>query len=145
MVESSLIYIHIIFLKTLSNTFLNLNVGSIRLFDSGVAYQNIPDVLEKYHIGIILHKGDTLNYIYNAPNKLFEYLKCGLDVWFPNEMHGIYPFEREDALPKIVKTDFQNLKDFDFEKAIEVNGLPWKPFDFCYEQIFPELLRELSS
>jgi len=122
---------------------LNLKVESIQLFDSGIQYQEVPDVLSKYQIGLILHKGDTLNYVYNAPNKLFEYLACGLDVWFPKGMQGVYPYERKDALPKVVSIDFTKMYKFDIDKAVERNGLPWKPCEFCYEDVLPELQKAL--
>jgi len=122
---------------------LNIEEESIQLFDSGVPYQEIPDVLGKYQIGLILHKGDTLNYVYNAPNKLFEYLACGLDVWFPKAMEGIYPYERHDALPKVISVDFTKMNRFDIDKAVERNGLPWNPCKFCYEDVFPELQKAL--
>jgi hypothetical protein len=97
----------------------------------------------RYQIGIILHKGDTLNYVHNAPNKLFEYLVCGLDVWFPNEMQGVYPYERNDAFPKVISVDFTRMKNFDIDKAIDRNGLSWKPCKFCFEDVLPELQRAL--
>jgi len=122
---------------------LTLKEESIQLFDSGIQYQEIPDVLGKYQIGLILHKGDTLNYVYNAPNKLFEYLACGLDVWFPKAMIGIYPYERNDSVPKVIGVDFTKMNKFDIDKAIERNGLPWKPYMFCYEDVLPELEKAL--
>jgi hypothetical protein len=124
---------------------INFKEKSIRLFDAGVQYHKIPYVLGRYHIGLILHKGDTLNYIYNAPNKLFEYLICGLDVWFPKEMRGIYPYERSDALPKVIRTDFTKMNGFDLGKVVEKEGLIWKPFGYCYEDVLPEMWRALSS
>ncbi len=123
----------------------NLKEESIRLFDAGVPYHEIPEVLGRYHIGLVLHNGDTLNYVHNAPNKLFEYLSCGLDVWFPKEMRGIYPYERIDTLPKVIRTDFTKMNGFDLEKAVDKNGLIWRPCVHCYEDVLPELRRALLS
>ena len=123
----------------------NMKGKSIRLFNLGVTYHEIPNVMGRYQIGLILHKGDTLNYIHNAPNKLFEYLACGLDVWFPNEMQGVYPYERNDAFPKVISIDFTKMNSFDIDKAIDRNGLSWKPCKFCFEDVLPELQRALLS
>jgi len=71
-----------------------------------VSYYQLPNILKNYHIGLILYRGLTPNYIYNAPNKLFEYLACGLDVWFPKEMEGCYPYINKNKYPKIIKIDF---------------------------------------
>jgi len=54
----------------------------------GVNYHELPSLLKNYDVGIILYNGHIPNYVYNAPNKLFEYLACGLDVWLPREMTG---------------------------------------------------------
>jgi hypothetical protein len=82
-----------------------------------VAYQELPTIISNYHVGLILYRGLTQNYIYNAPNKLFEYLACGLDVWFPKEMEGIKEFKTEKS-PKVIEIDFNNLTCFNLEKMI---------------------------
>ena len=55
----------------------------IRFHDQGIAYDELPQVLRRFHVGLILYKGNTPNYVHNASNKLFEYLSCGLDVIYP--------------------------------------------------------------
>lgn len=78
---------------------------------SGVAnYNDIPSILSEKQVGLILYKGNTLNYVYNAPNKLFEYLVCGLDVWFPKEMVGCFEYAT-DKNPKVVKIDFDHIEE----------------------------------
>jgi hypothetical protein len=54
----------------------------------GKDYVALPAILCNYHIGVILYKGHIPNYVYNAPNKMFEYLNSGLQVWIPSEMTG---------------------------------------------------------
>ena len=124
---------------------LNLKQQSIRLFDLGIPYHEVPSVLSRYHIGLILHKGHNLNYVYNAPNKLFEYLACGLDVWFPKEMQGVYPYQRNDFLPKVISVDFTKMSSFEINKALDRNGLIWRPHKYCYEDIYPEMERALLN
>jgi hypothetical protein len=65
----------------------DLNSTWIKFFD-GKDYTALPGILCHYHIGVILYKGHIPNYVYNAPNKLFEYLNSGLKAWLPREMTG---------------------------------------------------------
>lgn len=84
------------------------NVSNVR-FSGALEYSEIPKVLSKKAIGLILYKGNTLNYIYNAPNKLFEYLACGLDVWYPKEMLGCSDYKSDES-PKVFEVDFLNIQ-----------------------------------
>ena len=43
-------------------------------------YYDLPAELVKYDIGLVLYKGHLPNYVYNVPNKVFEYLYSGLIV-----------------------------------------------------------------
>jgi hypothetical protein len=45
-----------------------------------IDYYDLPKELVKYDIGIVLYKGHTPNVVYSVPNKVFEYLSCGLQV-----------------------------------------------------------------
>jgi len=85
---------------------LNLQSPALRFFPSGVPYQNLPEILANYDVGLVLYRGTTRNYIYNAPNKLFEYLVCGLDVWYPKQMLGIRPVSAELKQQQVVEVDF---------------------------------------
>ena len=76
----------------------NLKSSHVKFHAHGVAYEKLPNVLQEYDIGLILYKGNTLNYIYNAPNKLFEYLACGLKVLYPKVMTGIKPYVVNDVM-----------------------------------------------
>jgi len=85
---------------------LNLQSPAVEFFPSGVPYQNLPEILANYDVGLVLYRGTTRNYIYNAPNKLFEYLVCGLDVWYPKQMLGIRPVSAELKQQQVVEVDF---------------------------------------
>ncbi len=52
----------------------------------GCAYADLPGLLSEFDVGLVLYKGNTSNFVFNIPNKVFEYLVCGLEVWFPREM-----------------------------------------------------------
>jgi hypothetical protein len=89
----------------------------IRFFPRGMDYETLPQVLRQYHAGVILYRAETLNYRYNETNKLFEYLICGLDVWYSNRMEGIRPHAREDVSPRVIECDFADMASRD-----------WSPF-----------------
>lgn len=74
-----------------------------------IEYDVIPEYLFEMNIGVILYKCTTLNQKHAAPNKLFEYLACGLDVWFPKEMEGCFEFSSENN-PKVIKADFNDIQ-----------------------------------
>ena len=66
-------------------------------------------MLSNYDVGVILYKPLIDNFKYNAPNKLFEYLVCGLEVWFPGNLLGILPYQKAHPL-KVFALDFTNLE-----------------------------------
>jgi hypothetical protein len=111
----------------------------------GVEYFNLPSVLVKYDIGLILYKGHIPNYIFNAPNKLFEYLACGLDVWFPDVMVGCKPYQTEGKYPQLVPTRFEALFEMDFASTIDRRGLDPNPFLYSAEDAYMELLHEIEK
>jgi hypothetical protein len=117
-----------------SNSFSNINIKE------SINYFELPEVLSQYDIGVILYKGATDNYIFNAPNKLFEYLACGLDVWFPKEMKGCYPYTSE----RVHKIDFNDLYRLDFKKLIKNNDTK-NITEYFYEKIYPELYCKLIN
>lgn len=73
--------------------FENSKHTNIRYFKDGIDYQDIPAIACNYDVGLILYTGHNINYTYNAPNKLFEYLGCGLTVWYPKELLGCSPYQ----------------------------------------------------
>ena len=96
----------------------NMSSPHINFYDKGIEYMEQPKILSQYDIGMILYNPMTLNYVYNAPNKLFEYLACGLDVWYSPKMLGIEPYKTENSFPKVLPIDFEDLDKFDWENAI---------------------------
>lgn len=105
-------------------------------FKGHVNYDNLPATLNKYQVGVILYKGHIPNYIYNAPNKLFEYLAVGLDVWYPKTMIGIKEYVRDSEVPKVLELDYENMNDFDFRRAIDKMHLPIAINEFYAENAF---------
>ena len=111
----------------------------------GMDYDNLPSVLAQYDAGVILYNGHIPNYVFNAPNKLFEYLACGLDVWFPEIMRGCGPYITSGTYPKVLPIDFSRLEKFQPEAAADITGLRYEQPRFCYEEVLPELTGRLFT
>ena len=103
----------------------------------GISYEELPNVLRKYDVGVVLYNGHIPNYVNNAPNKLFEYLACGLDVWFPEVMTGSMDYVNKNGSPRVLSIDFNNLNKFDMAAAIERQGSESKYLFFCEEALKP--------
>jgi len=89
----------------------SLNMSNINFFDKGLPYEEIPKTASQYNLGLVLYKPHNTNYKYNAPNKLFEYLVCGLDVWVSEKLLGCKPFLNENSKPNVLAVNFENLTD----------------------------------
>jgi hypothetical protein len=70
----------------------SLGAHNITLDPKGCDYDSLPQLLTKYDVGLVLYKGNTLNFVHNVPNKAIEYLAAGLEVWYPGEMRGMRDF-----------------------------------------------------
>lgn len=119
--------------------FNNLGATNINLYE-GIDYKSIPNLLKNYDIGIILYKGHTLNYIYNAPNKLFEYYACGLDVWFPDEMLGCYEYVKENVYPKVLKINFNVLSDYNFKELTSIENKQYLASPYFCEDVYQNII-----
>jgi hypothetical protein len=126
-----------------ARAFLESFENDLIRFRKGVNYYSLPGILMGYDVGVILYKGHIPNYIYNAPNKLFEYMACGLDVWFPDVMLGCHPYITQDVYPKVISLDFDRLGQWDFLTAIGRSGLVYNPSVYYAEKALPELLRKM--
>lgn len=103
-------------------------------FRGGVEYDDLPSILPHYDIGVILYKGHIPNYIYNAPNKLFEYLTAGLDAWFPREMEGCVPYKTYKTYPEVLEIDFQQLNIEEVIPGQHKTGYSSGQMDFYFEE-----------
>ncbi|MGE4569221.1 MAG: hypothetical protein AB7C90_08595 [Bacteroidales bacterium] len=88
---------------------ISLQSSAVRLFREGVSYHRIPDLAAGYDIGLILYNSHNANYALNAPNKLFEYLACGLTVWVPEGQEGCRPYVQSGMNPEVRAVDFERL------------------------------------
>lgn len=121
-----------------------LNCEYIQL-KGAVPYTSLPQVLSAYHVGLILYKGTTKNFIYNAPNKLFEYLVCGLDVWYPQEIEGIYPYDSAVQWPKVLRLNFSALCNYHIEQLIERTPGNHRTIQYTCEEASTELITMLKK
>jgi len=123
--------------------FNNLKSEFIHLHN-GVSYYELPTILSNYDVGVILYKGHIPNYVFNAPNKLFEYLVTGLDVWYPDVMKEISKFEINDACPKVLALNFSMLEQFDLGKAINKKLYSLITYDYFCENSLKKICSELQ-
>ncbi len=124
-----------LFIKQLESPWVKLNPG--------VDYDELPSILIRYDVGIILYKGHIPNYIYNAPNKLFEYLACGLSVWLPSVMVGSLSYCTDETYPQVVALDFNGLDVFTPESALNASNFPLKSTDYFCDTALSPLLNVL--
>jgi hypothetical protein len=110
-------------------------------FHGGVNYYLLPGIFKNYQVGVILYKGHIPNYVYNVPNKLFEYFACGLDVWFPHSMKSSLPYATENHYPKILAVDFGNLDQLNLLSAVSHLGLVYKASSFYANEQFDYFLK----
>ncbi len=117
----------------------------LRFHKQGVPYSRLPERLAEFDVGLILYRGSTTNFIWNETNKLFEYLSCGLDVWYPPCMKSIAAKATNSHAPRVLETDFEKLAELDFESRRFRSDLPWVPWTTGCEQVFEEMLASLIN
>lgn len=121
----------------------------INYYSSGIEYNEQPNILTQNQVGVILYKPHDENYTYNAPNKLFEYLACNLDVWVPENIEGPKPYITKNISPKVIPVNFEDLTQFNWEEAIKrINLTQLSNVYFCepiYEKLILKILKRETS
>jgi hypothetical protein len=115
---------------------------NIRLM-GGCDYQELPQKLSSYDAGLVFYKPFSENTIHAVSNKVFEYVACGLDVMFSNDMTYTREFATKGTYPIIVGVDFNNLKKFDIYTALQKDKLVCRPSDFYCETVYQSLINEV--
>jgi hypothetical protein len=121
---------------------LSIEDAQIRFHDEGVDYDELPRYLRNYHVGLILYRGNTPNYVHNASNKLFEYLACDLDVIYPKEMEGVKPYANTAVRPRVIECDFANMSGFAYRREGR-QKLPSRHRTYCCEAELARLERAM--
>ena len=79
-------------------------------------YYELPQELSKYDIGLVLYNGHIPNYVYNVPNKVFEYLYSGIKVLSDICLYSVAKLNSKDIMltefKHIQKCELSILKDF---------------------------------
>lgn len=78
---------------------------------SNLPYQELPNIICEHQIGVVLYKGHIPNFVYNVPNKVNEYLACGLNVWYSDVLISTQKFADENNKYPLYNVDFSEGKD----------------------------------
>jgi hypothetical protein len=99
--------------------FLDAQTSELISVRAGVNYFELPKVLVNYDMGLTLYKGHIPNYVYNVPNKVMEYLVCGLRVAYSIELISTQKFINEYQIANCVELNFNNLTTFQFQEKLK--------------------------
>lgn len=114
-------------------------------FKGYVNYYELKDILPNYDIGVILYRGLVANFRFNATNKLFEYLACGLDVWLTEELIGAHNYLTNVTYPKVLKLNFNKLSLYNIKELISRDGLTYKPSTYFAEDVYEAFFRQILN
>jgi hypothetical protein len=118
----------------------SLDAANITTDRKGVDYRLLPSLLSGFDAGLVLYKGNTLNFVHNVPNKATEYLACGLETWYPAEMEGMRAFhESHDDLP-MRQLDFRALPS----EPPRARRRPVTSFELTCESALEPLIAEIN-
>lgn len=95
----------------------NLDTPYIK-FKGSINYFDLPNELPRYDIGIVHYNGSIPNFIYNVPNKVFEYLACGIDIWFSSDLISTGTFKAENTLSRMKMVNFKDLNNINSDHDI---------------------------
>lgn len=119
----------------------SLNAAGISCQPEGCGYDDLPELLADFDVGLVLYKGNTLNFVHNVPNKAVEALVCGLEVWYPPEMAGMRDFQARHPELALREVDFRRLAELPVP-TVRVGGTP---ADLVAELAMEPLLRRLRK
>lgn len=108
------------YLKTISAKY-----PFVKIFDT-IQYYDLPKILSIYDIGLVMYKGHIPNYVYNVPNKVFEYLICGLEVWFSHKLISTKTLVDQHGLTQCKEIDFQKIN------TVKISKCNYKENDFYF-------------
>ena len=126
-------------------TFFDKLGASNIFFKGAVKYDDLPAILTKHSVGVILYKGHIPNYIYNIPNKLFEYYTCNLDTWFPQQMISCLPLVTTETFPKVLALDFLNLDRLSLQELVNNKYCRYQKNEYSCENTYSELIYLINA
>jgi hypothetical protein len=102
-----------------AKSFLDTQTSELILVRAGVNYFELPKVLLKYDMGLTLYNGHIPNHTYSVPNKVMEYLVCGLPVAYSKELISTRKFINEYQIANCVELDFSDLTGLQFQEKLK--------------------------
>lgn len=108
-------------------------------FRGSINYNDIPKLRNEFDVGLVLYNGNSVNFTYNAPNKIFEYLALDLDVWCSDKLITAGDYVNQDTYPKMSLIDFENFPMSDIDNIISREGLEYKSSPYVCELVYKPL------
>ncbi len=105
-----------------------------------INYFDLPSTLANYDIGAVLYTGHIPNYVYNVPNKVFEYLVCGLEVWYSKDLISTVKFQQDNKVQNLKAVCF---KDVFITEEDKTNQVPLN-YSLSCEAIYTNILNDLQ-
>lgn len=98
-----------VFSQNLENSVTELiNTADLAYITSkpSISYFELPEVICQFDVGLVLYNGHIPNFILNVPNKVNEYLACGLNVWYSDVLVTTQTFAKENPQYPLFAVDF---------------------------------------
>ncbi|RTE51722.1 hypothetical protein EHW67_16045 [Arenibacter aquaticus] len=108
-------------------------------FMGSINYDELIQLKGLYDVGLVLYKTKSLNFTYNAPNKIFEYLALDLDVWCSDKLVTAKDYVISNTYPKMLMVDFENLATLNISDALNKEGLEYKNSPYFCETVYKPL------
>jgi hypothetical protein len=89
-----------------------------------ISYFELPEVICQFDVGLVLYNGHIPNFILNVPNKVNEYLACGLNVWYSDVLVTTQTFAKENPDYPLFAVDFSK------GMQMEVPPISKEPFKY---------------
>jgi hypothetical protein len=90
-------------------------ISSIKVMEP-IDYYELPKVLVNYDLGLVLYKGVIDNHKFSVPNKVYEYLACGLGVLTSIQLTSTINLNHKE----IRAIDFSDLQDEVLQEYINI-------------------------
>jgi hypothetical protein len=106
-----------------------------------IPYQELPEMIVEHHVGVVLYKGHVPNFVYNVPNKVNEYLACGLNVWYSDVLISTRKFSADNPEYPLYSVDFSMGKELN---AREYSSEPFE-FKHWHEEAVQPLVESIKQ
>jgi glycosyltransferase involved in cell wall biosynthesis len=107
------------------NYLLNIKTSYISI-NNAIPYYELPELLATYDICLVLYKCIIPNHIFSVPNKVFEYLACGLQVWYSEELVSTNKFKQEYDIQQLISISFTKLISLPEKNVFAIFDAPHK-------------------